>query len=305
MQKLSIYLLILLMHVVLMASGNEGYLGLSIKSYELESKHGLRVINVFDDGAALVAGIKENDFIVQVNGYYVTTPTELKNILQPFQWGDEVLITLIRDGELIHQAIVLGHQKNIKTYEIIKSHQLGNMETWYFKDNTTIILKEGRPQSITKKINGSKETIELDNETDYEQLPQNFLDLSDKLFVIEKTKAGQTEKNSTANNIVVIKEIVDVERTNQALEALNFEEFKIVPNPNNGNFDLRLKADGLNSELQWTVYDLQGRNMAHGTEAIVDGQLEKHIVISNMAAGNYLFYIKSGNQRISQQFIVE
>ncbi|MEZ5007373.1 MAG: T9SS type A sorting domain-containing protein [Chitinophagales bacterium] len=305
MQKVAIFLLTLLIHVSFLTKANEGYLGISIKPYELDLKQGLRIINVFDDGAALVSGIKENDFIFQVNGYNVTSPTELKNIIQQFQWGDEVVLTYIRDGVLSTKVVVLGHQKKVKTYEILKTDKLGNIENWYFKDNTTIVFEEGKPVSITKKIDGVKETLELANYQDYERLPQKFLDLSDKLFIIEKTKEDQLSRNSSANSIVVIKEIVSVETPTNIIESISYDEFKVFPNPNNGVFDVRLKANDLDDKLMWTVYDLQGRNILNGVEENNNGTFEKHITLDNIASGTYLFYIKSGNQRISQQFIVE
>ncbi len=304
MQRILLLLIALLFSFSSYALDNPGYLGISVKTYELNAQQGLRIVNVFDGGAALLSGIKENDFIIKINEFYVATPIELKNILNQFEWGDAVELSLIRDGESITKSVVLGYKTVIRTYEILKTEKLGNIENWYFKDNSTVVFKNQIPISFTKKINGIEETIELENNIDFEELPQKFLDLSDKLFIIKSARDDQAERNVTANNMVVIKEIVPSEKLTQIIESIDFSEFKVYPNPSNGIFDVHIKANNFDKNLKWNIYDIQGRSILNGIDSPVDGSFDKHFNLTGIASGTYLFYLKSGDQKATQKFII-
>lgn len=284
---------------------NDGYLGIAIKSIELEGQDGLRITDVFDDGAALVAGLKENDFITQVNDFYVAKPMDLKNIIKDKQWGDIVDISYIRNGEIFEQSVILGHQKRIRTYNIVKTDIVNNVETWHFDDNTSIILVNDAANTITKTINGEETSLDLTQYTDFNQLPQNFLDVNDKLFIIQKTKEDQENKNSTANNVVVIKEVIEKQVTTQVENDIEFSEFKLFPNPSNGEFDVVLKSNELSKDLKYFVYDVQGRNLLQGNADGSSGELAEHIKLDNLAAGTYLFLIRDGEKSVRQKFVVE
>jgi hypothetical protein len=284
---------------------NEGYLGISVKSYTLNFEDGLRIIDVFEDGAAATAGLLENDFITAINGEPVSHPYDLKGIVRQLQWGDEITIDYLRDGAPYSKEVILGYKTYTRVYEIIKSKITDNKEEWFFKDSTAIIFLDGLPVTISKTKNGATEALNINDFENYEALPQNFLDLSDKLFIIEETKRVQLERASTNNHVVVLKEVISTEIPTSVIFPIQFSQFTIAPNPNNGQFKVNLTSSDLEKEVLWSIYDIQGRTIDSGKAQPINGSFIKDFKLSNLAKGHYLLYIKSGDKRISNSFIVE
>ncbi len=284
---------------------NEGYLGVSVKSYTLNFQDGLRIVDVFNDGAAFTAGLLENDFISAINGEPVSHPYDLKGIIRQLQWGDKITVDYIRDGASFSKEIHLGYKAYTRTYEIVKSNISANKEEWFFKDSTAIIFLNGAPVTMTKTENGLNEALNLNDFDDYEAVPQKFLDLNDKLFVIAETKRVQAERASTASNVVVIKEVISTELPTSVIHPIEFSQFTIAPNPNKGQFKVNLLSSDMENEIYWSIYDIQGRTIESGKAINERGSFIKDFKLTNLASGNYLLYIQSGEKRISSQFVIE
>ena len=78
-------------------------LGVTVKDYEGPDEPmqdyapaSVCIYGVTDDGPAAKAGIKQYDFITAVNGERVTTRRELTTLLDKFQPGDTVTLTVVR-----------------------------------------------------------------------------------------------------------------------------------------------------------------------------------------------------------------
>lgn len=91
------------------------FIGVNIKDIDknlaeregLEKVNGVYVVGTIDNGAAEDAGIEEGDVIVRVGSVTVNTVPELQEQINQFRPGDEVNITLERDGEEIVKKMVL------------------------------------------------------------------------------------------------------------------------------------------------------------------------------------------------------
>jgi hypothetical protein len=307
MYRSGLFCLLLFFAAPVFASQNPGYLGISIKSDKVYSQTGLRIVNVFDDGAAWVAGLKENDLITHLNGVEVEQASTFHKLLAPFQWGDAVDIRYIRDGQNKEARIILGFEVRTRTYEILKSEQILGEVIWYFDDNTTIILKQDRPLSITKKFDdGEKETFSLADLDDYSAIPQRFRDLEDKLDVIRRSQAEQEAQHTDADQITFIKEAVPEGNSSDeaSVENMRVSEFKLFPNPSNGQFEVRLVTEerGL---LTWDIYDVRGSSVESGHYGDFGGTFEQKFDLPSKFHGTYLIYFRVGNKRISQQLILQ
>ena len=73
-----------------------------------DSQYGLTVESVTEDGPAEKAGIKEGDVITAFNGEKLTSATELTALLNKCKEGDEVVLTINRDGETQKIKVTLG-----------------------------------------------------------------------------------------------------------------------------------------------------------------------------------------------------
>ncbi len=70
-----------------------------IEQLDLDTREGVLVMGVKRDGAANKAGIQPNDVIISVDGETINDPTEIQLIINDHDPGDEITVTVIRDGE--------------------------------------------------------------------------------------------------------------------------------------------------------------------------------------------------------------
>ena len=95
-----------------------GFIGVTIQNVNekmadqmgLESLDGVYVNGIRDNGAARKAGIKVGDVIKQVENIEVTTVPELQEQVSRFRPGDQVMVTLARDGELLDLPVILKNE---------------------------------------------------------------------------------------------------------------------------------------------------------------------------------------------------
>jgi len=84
-----------------------GYMGVSIqsisykdmKALNLDSSEGALVAGVSEGGGAREAGIREGDVIVELDGKQVDRPNQLQSMLVGKHPGDEVRVTVLREGK--------------------------------------------------------------------------------------------------------------------------------------------------------------------------------------------------------------
>ena len=69
------------------------------EKYDLKTRQGAYIAGVQRDGAADRAGIKPGDVVVGVDGKEISDVAELQTIINSYSPGDEVTVTVIRDGE--------------------------------------------------------------------------------------------------------------------------------------------------------------------------------------------------------------
>ncbi|MCP4124059.1 MAG: PDZ domain-containing protein [Bacteroidetes bacterium] len=290
------------------ATGNEGYLGVSVRSLDQGPHDGLRIVNVYDDGAAWFSGLMENDIITHVNGSVTNNTLAFNKALAPYKWGDMVTIGYLRNGVPAEMYVVLGFAANKKTYKILKSEQLTGVVIWYFDDNTTIITKNNVPQSITKKFeNGEKETLDIHQYHKHTggNLPQNFMDLQDKMDVIIYTLEEQELLNKDADQILFTKEIIAQANTAKVIgvESMNISAFEVFPNPSTGQFKVRIEAEG-GGILGYDIYDMRGSSIESGSINDFENQLDLQFDLSSKFKGVYMLYFRLGDKKLSKQIVL-
>jgi Do/DeqQ family serine protease len=113
------------------------FIGVSIRdiSDELAEENGLSTLSgvyvagLMEDGAAEEAGIKSGDVIVRVGNVAVSDVPELQEQIGRFRPGNEVMVTVVRDGEEIEIPVVLtnryGNTNIIEKKQVRLSVDLG------------------------------------------------------------------------------------------------------------------------------------------------------------------------------------
>ena len=78
---------------------HEAYLGAQVE----ESPHGLLVLNIVQNSAALKAGVRPKDVIMRVNGQTFTDPDSFSRFLGGYKPGDTITLTIYR-GETVRDV---------------------------------------------------------------------------------------------------------------------------------------------------------------------------------------------------------
>lgn len=76
------------------ASGQRPWLGVTLEMIP----EGALLLSVSVDGPAERAGLQPGDVIITVDGYHVTAERPLEDLMAAYSPGDEVLLTVLRDG---------------------------------------------------------------------------------------------------------------------------------------------------------------------------------------------------------------
>jgi serine protease Do len=92
-----------------------GMLGVTIESVNhpiardlnMDRIEGVIILTTPRDGAAFEAGIRQNDVILEVNGVQVNEANQLQEKVAMFRPGDDVMLTIWRDGETITKEVNL------------------------------------------------------------------------------------------------------------------------------------------------------------------------------------------------------
>lgn len=296
---------LLLAAATCISSAADGYLGISVRPLSDNSEAGLRIVHVFDDGAAAVSGLRTNDIVAAVNGQPVNSMMEFRHMLAPYSWGDAVLLGIVRDGKPVSLKVNLGHAATSKTHQILKSEQLSGETIWYFDDNTTVVMQGDRPVSVTNKVDGVKQTLVLQGLAGFNELPQRFMDLPEKLDVIAYTLEEQRLRGEDADRITFILETVgEQEKAPAGIAQAGAEVFEVYPNPSSGKFQVRVEAP-YTGEFSWNVYDLRGASLVSGRQPGFNGVFDGQIDITGAQKGLYLLYISLGEDKLTRQIVLE
>lgn len=82
-----------------------------VEEFGLDKNKGVFVYHIFENSAAEKAGLKKGDFIIAINGTPVNTSPELLEQIALHKPGDNVSVSLTREGKLVQTTVQL---KNIE-----------------------------------------------------------------------------------------------------------------------------------------------------------------------------------------------
>ena len=81
----------------------------------IEDFNGIYVADLVDKGSAKTAGIKVGDIIRKVEGVSVNSSTELQAKISEYRPGDNVTVTLMRDGIILEKEVLLKNLEGTTT----------------------------------------------------------------------------------------------------------------------------------------------------------------------------------------------
>ncbi|MBL4651526.1 MAG: Do family serine endopeptidase [Flavobacteriales bacterium] len=103
-----------------------GYIGVSIRNIDSEfaaekninTTEGVYISDILETGAAYEAGLKKGDVITKIGNTKVNNVPELQEQVGSFRPGDEILVTVDRNGEEVEYPVTLRNKNgNTKLYK--------------------------------------------------------------------------------------------------------------------------------------------------------------------------------------------
>lgn len=162
------------------------------KQNGIKEGDGVYVTGVTKDGGASAAGIKDGDFITQINGTPIRSGADLVGQIATYRPGDKVKVNYVREGKEFITDVLLKNSTG--TTDVVKTSVLDKLgaefETISKKDAADFGIKGGvRIKSMDEKGAFSKTRIE-DNFVITKVNGREVLTLDDLRKEIEKTPNG-------------------------------------------------------------------------------------------------------------------
>lgn len=89
-----------------------------------------------------------------------------------------------------------------------------------------------------------------------------------------------------------------------SVDEFSANEFSIFPNPNNGEFTIKLNSNSGN-DIAVDVFDIRGRKIFNNSYSRNNSDFSQSIKLNSVEAGMYLVTVSDGAKKITKKIIVE
>jgi serine protease Do len=256
MSKRSIVIMILLVFLASMVTATpvvakedteslkRGYLGVYVQdidrdikeAMDLESKRGVLIRDVVEDSPADQAGIEQEDIILEFGGKKVRNSSHFTKLVKESSPGEEVAVTIIRDGNEKILSITMG--------ERLKDEFLLGLGPEYFLGKTN----KFKPYSYSfTYFSGSRIGIKVQDLT--EQLGNYFgVEEGEGVLITEVEEDMPAYKAGVkAGDVIVGVDAEKVEDTEDLMEVISEKEegekvgIKVIRNRKPESFEVEVK----------------------------------------------------------------
>lgn len=263
---------------------NKAFLGVNIENVE----DGVKVTSVIEESAAAEAGIMAGDIIKSISGKKASDVDELIDALTPFKPGDEVAVSLDRNGVATQVKAVLKERTDLHSHEGMEEHE--EIEVIIIRDCDTNFSGDEDLDIIFNTIGDDEEKeIEViviqEGEVDEngEQEMEVTVEIVDDEAVVDVQQVVEKVKEAPVLNTERLKN----------MSRLKLKDFNAFPNPTNGV--LNVSFSGKKGPMVMQMTDISGKEVYKNTLNNFDGQFDGQINFDGLAKGNYvLFIIQSG-----------
>jgi len=235
----------------------KGWLGVYIQditrdikeAMDLKSERGILIRDVVEDSPADVAGIEQEDVIIEFNGKKVRDTSRFTRMVRSTSPGEEVTLTIIRDGKEKIIAITLGNRpKDLLSYEYTLEPFLSE-------------AKRIKPYTYSFSLySGSRIGVKVQDLT--EQLGEYFgVEDGEGALVTEVDEDMPAYKAGLkAGDVIVEVDGEDIEDTEDLTDAISDDKeegdkakIKVIRNRKPESFVVEVEE-----EEEWSSFDLGG-----------------------------------------------
>ncbi|MFK7756250.1 MAG: PDZ domain-containing protein [Flavobacteriales bacterium] len=296
--------------------GDAGFLGVSPGFRCTDEDEGVLIGSVTEGSAAEAMGIQSGDFILGINKAEVNTFDELSTIIRNLKKGDEVKITLNRDGKKLKMKGNLGGRPIMNSFhgmdmfeglpgENPSFGEPGEREFFfrYDGDENSIPL-EGMNEQLEEMM---RELESMGDDFDTQEFELQLQEMLTPLLEdMEMTTSEEININITVESISP----QDMEFINREASVklsmeddLDMQYISFFPNPTSGEFNLKFT---LSSEEPYKVlvYNQLGKTVFEDNRN-VSGEYDGSIDLSLLSSGPYYLIISQGDSTYNRKIIKE
>ena len=273
---------------------------------------GFEIGRVVEGSSAETMGLLEEDVLTSFNGEEVRDFGHLADLIDACEPGQEVKITVLRDGKKKNITGEIGMREYCTStdQEFMIFHDFkgmdedGNLFYNYDFEFDGDALEELR-LGLQKLGEGMEELRE--------EWPQIQEDIRLELESMEELELLFQEEGETMDISIVIADITkeELDRINENAEItlraendLELEAFSFFPNPTLGEINLAFTAPSVEAQqLEIRLYDQAGNSVYRESQSGFTGRYEGVIDISTQASGTYYLQLVCGDKSYSRKVI--
>ena len=273
---------------------------------------GFEIGRVVEGSSAETMGLLEEDVLTSFNGEEVQDFGHLADLIDACEPGQEVKITVLRDGKKKNITGEIGMREYCTStdQEFMIFHDLkgmdedGNLFYNYDFEFNGDALEELR-LGLQQLGEGMEELRE--------EWPQIQEDIRLELESMEELEFLFQEEDETMDISIVIADITEEElaRLNENAEIslraendLELDAISFFPNPTLGEINLAFSASSAEAkQLEIRLYDQAGNSVYRESQSGFTGRYEGVIDISTEASGTYYLQIVCGDKSYSRKVI--
>jgi S1-C subfamily serine protease len=282
---------------------------------EANTGNGLVIESLVSGKGAENAGLKSGDIIIKADGNPITDSRALRDALNDRKAGEEVTVTLIRDGNTLTKTVVLSSQNSF-TFKAERDPCkvfIGVYTSTHSTDGRGLLVngviantpaKESnvQPGDIILAFNGKTVNSyqELTSERD-QQKPGDAFTLT---ILRNGAKMDIKARFKSCDSPVTQEETVEMlEESAERKEPQTIEAGQITleafPNPTYGTVNIRFEAEAAPTTVR--IYDLEGKMVYTKELPQFGGSFAEQVNLFGNKAGNYVISVQQGDMVRTRQ----
>jgi hypothetical protein len=255
------------------------------------------VISAVEEGsAAEKMGLEEGDIIRSLNGEAVGSFRELSRKIRDMKPGDQMTLTIERNGAEQEVTGELGERKSTFRWSG------PDMDSFNFNMDSLRINIEGLPDGERFKFE-----FEGLNETEREKIREDIDKLRREMQKLREDLSR--DLRSETRIIIESRKLTDEEKAllkDQGVTGLDNEldlgDLRTFPNPSDGFFRIHFDVEE-RGDLHVDVHDATGERVYQEKITGFKGRYERTLDLSDKASGNYFIVITQNGKATSRKLV--
>ncbi len=246
-----------------------------VETVKGESDQGVAILDVFEDSGAEAAGLLKDDIITGISGTTVTTINDVLHVLKPYEGGETVSISYLRNNQPAQTIATLKTCENKFKMKYFENHGDNDFEfkkemNWVFESEEEGGKHIKRTIIIKKSMNSEPEVEE-----------------------VESIPAVVKEEASTEDPVLSVS-------VNEPLELANFN---LYPNPTADILNVEFSGEAVPTTIK--IIDITGREVYSEELLDFNGTYKNEISLGNVAKGILMLSVMQNGKVFAEKIVAQ